>query len=650
MRELRGSSVPDSVQKVSIIIRTFNEEEHLPVLFDRLSEQDYRDFETIVVDSGSVDSTLAIAERRASRVVHISKDDFTFGYSLNRGIETASGSIIAIISAHAHPVSRDWLQKLIEPLRRDDTAMVFGRQEGASTSNFGESMDFARTFGLERKLLQLSNVFANNANSAIRRDLWEEHPFDEGLPGLEDAKWAKYWMEREYQVVYEPTASIYHIHNETWRQVRHRYSREGQAAKWIGLRRRRGIPLDMLLEVRSFIADLVFAARRGLLREKAVEIAKFRFAKLRGSCRGVWDGAKMSSPSYRQKLFFGNSYQAVVISGPRRASLEEAEIPHVKPSEVLVRVAYEGVCGTDLEVYNGTLGYFKTGLASYPIVPGHEMSGRISATGVRVTSLTEGDRVVVAPIQSCGECDSCESGRWVGCNERKEVGVIGRDGGYAEYMVTPARFVRKLPSALSLKEASLCEPMAVVLKGLDKLQNAWGTVDKRHECAVIGAGLIGRLSALVLAHRGHEVTVFDRNLDRLERCTKAGIKTQNDLSNLDEFDALVEATGAQDALRAVLNNSAPASTTLLLGMSYGQSSYDFENLVGYDKTIVGSVGSGFENFDQALELLQKIDTSMLIEKVLPLEGFQLAWRIASRGDALKVVLQVDPSLDEGGIS
>ncbi len=123
------------------------------------------------------------------------------------------------------------------------------------------------------------------------------------------------------------------------------------------------------------------------------------------------------------------------------------------------------------------------------------------------------------------------------------------------------------------------------------------------------------------------------------------LETEESLAQLDTFDAVVEATGAQEALRAVLHDSAASATILLLGMSYGASTFDFEQVVGYDKTIVGSVGSGHDDFEQAIELLQHIGTSTLIEKVLPMSEYQQAWQMARSGEALKVVLRVDSSLD-----
>jgi GT2 family glycosyltransferase len=138
----------------------------------------------------------------------------------------------------------------------DQNAMVYGRQLGGATSKFSESQDMRRTFGSKRTILKPPNFFANNANSAIRKDLWQQHPFDESLPGLEDIEWAKYWMEQGYRVVYEPEAAIYHIHEESWRQVRRRYYREALAARWIGIKHSWQALTTPFAEFNHMIADL----------------------------------------------------------------------------------------------------------------------------------------------------------------------------------------------------------------------------------------------------------------------------------------------------------------------------------------------------------------------------------------------------------
>jgi 2-desacetyl-2-hydroxyethyl bacteriochlorophyllide A dehydrogenase len=633
------------MSETTLVIRAYNEEAHLPALFDALERQTYRDFGVVVVDSGSVDRTREIALGRAQHVVRVRSEDFTFGYSLNVGIARGVGPYVAIVSAHTLPTDQRWLEHLVLPLADARTAMVYGRQIGREDSKFSERLDFDRTFGTQRRVLTPPGFFANNANAAIRRDLWEQHGFDEALPGLEDIAWAKYWMERDYKVYYEPTACIYHFHAETWEQVRHRYRREAIAARLMGLRDWRDVPREAWLQTNRFFADLAHAVREGRLGERGAEIARFRYEKLVGTISGFVDGRTMSSPAQRAMLFYDKPYAGVVIHGPGHASLDARAIPGMAPSEVLVRVAYVGICATDLEILDGTLGYYKSGMAKYPIVPGHEFSGTVAAVGARVNDVREGERVVVECIQGCGGCPACHRGNPIACQERREVGVIGRDGGYGEYMVTPARFLHRVPSGVTLKEACLCEPLAVVLKGLRRLECAWGSADPPRRCAVIGAGPIGHLAARLLASSGHSVTVFDRSPRRLEYFAGSMIQVDQELQHLNQFDGLVEATGDPDALHKILLHSGPGATILLLGLPYAQRDFSFEAIVGYDKTIVGSVGSAAEDFAVATETVGRIDTRPFLQSTFSLRSYQEAWAAARARTQLKVILRVDDSVD-----
>ena len=283
--------------EVSIVIRTLNEARHLPALLDGIGRQTVTDgVETIVVDSGSTDGTLDIARSRASKVETIAPADFTFGRSLNLGIRAATGRFVVIVSAHTRPAADTWLETLLKDLReRRDVALTYGRQVGAETSKFGETLDFDRFFGPAPRAID-DHFFANNANSAIRRELWTKHPFDEALPGLEDIAWARHWHAEGWAVTYAHGAPIHHIHEETWPQVRRRYYREGQAARWIGWLRRRDLPREVWGEFKWLCGDLAEAARRGALGAKLGEILRFRLNKVAGTVCGVWNGATTERP------------------------------------------------------------------------------------------------------------------------------------------------------------------------------------------------------------------------------------------------------------------------------------------------------------------------------------------------------------------
>ncbi len=634
--------------ETSIVVRTYNEARRLPALFEAFGQQRYTDFEVILVDSGSIDGSREIAAALGHRVIRISNHDFTFGYSLNVGIRVARGRFIAIVSAHTVPVDENWLARLVEPLRDADSAMVYGRQLGVRSSKFSEAEDFRRTFGEAPQVLRPPQFFANNANSAIRRDLWEQEPFDESLPGLEDIGWAKHWMERDHRVIYEPEAALYHIHEETWHQVRHRYYREAVAAHWIGVRSGWGAASEPFKEFGRAVTDLARSVRPGgnpaaqrlSVGARAREILQFRANKTYGTVRGLLDGAAMKSPAERQKFYFDDTSRAVVIHGANKASLDEVEVPELRPGEVLIRVAHVAVCATDLEIYSGRLGYYRNGMASYPITPGHEFSGHIAAVGTNVSKLSEGDAVVVECIQSCGVCAECAHGNHIGCPDRTEIGVFGRSGGYAEHAVAPARFVQKLAPGTDMRQAALIEPLAVNLKGLRRLFGGRPNGGSPGRCAVVGAGPLGHLCARILDLQGHRVRAFDRSPERLEFFTGTGVEVSESLEELADFPTVVEVTGNPEALDRVLHDSPAGADILLLGLPYAERRFSFENIAAYDKTVIGSVGSTGEDFSAAIRLLPELDLAAFTRHSAPLADYHKAWEMSRQPDVLKVM--IDP--------
>ncbi|MCC6472872.1 MAG: alcohol dehydrogenase catalytic domain-containing protein [Burkholderiales bacterium] len=623
--------------RASIVIRAFNEEKRIGRLLSLLRAQTLADHEVIVVDSGSFDATREIARSHGARLVEIDSRDFTFGYSLNVGIRAAGAAIVGIVSAHVEPLDERWLENLIAPFEDPRVAMSYGRQLGAPVSKLGERLDFTRTFGAQRLRIPPAALFANNANSAIRRALWERTPFDERLTGLEDIAWAQHWLAQGWSVIYEPAAAVRHIHEETWAQVHHRYYREALAARQIGMRRRADLPAEAARELWRLLGDLAAAARSGELRPRLREILLFRLHKARGTLKGLARAAGADTPGKGDEIYFDRDYRAVLVKGPRRASLVRVESVPPAPSEVLVRVAYVGVCGTDLEVAEGTLGYFHSGLAGYPIIPGHEFSGHVAASGARVEGLQPGDPVVVECIQSCHDCEPCRRGNFIACARRRELGVMRQDGAYAQYVRVPARFVHRLPRDTDMKKAALCEPLAVVLKGLRRLEKLLGAGGGAR-CAVVGGGAIGWLAAQVLQARGQAVTLIERDAARRALLEGLGMRTDGPPADLARYDAIIEATGDPSALQQAIAGSAPGCTLLLLGLPYARHEFSFEHIVAFDKAVIGSVGSGAADFAEAISLLPSLALDPLTEAVMPLEAFGEAWASFRRREKLKILL------------
>ena len=163
-------------QKVSIIVRTKNEERWIDKCLAAIAEQQHKNHEVIVVDNDSTDATVAKAKAFAVKLVNISQ--FRPGEALNIGIRASTGDVIVCLSAHCIPTGPDWLGNLITPLADANVAGVYGRQEPLPFSDPHDKRDLLTVFGLDRKEQQ-RDPFFHNANSAILRSTWEKFPFDE---------------------------------------------------------------------------------------------------------------------------------------------------------------------------------------------------------------------------------------------------------------------------------------------------------------------------------------------------------------------------------------------------------------------------------------------------------------------------------------
>lgn len=194
---------------VSIIIRSKNEQKWISSCLESIFRQTYKDFEIIIVDNCSTDRTLEKAKEFDVKVITIK--DFYPGLALNLGIRASIGDFITSISAHCIPVDEYWLEKLLSNFDDPEVAGVYGRQEPLTFTDDLDKRDLINVFGPEKRV-QRKDPFFHNANSMIRRDVWEKYPFDEGITNIEDRIWAKNILEAGYKIIYEPEASVYHYH------------------------------------------------------------------------------------------------------------------------------------------------------------------------------------------------------------------------------------------------------------------------------------------------------------------------------------------------------------------------------------------------------------------------------------------------------
>jgi rhamnosyltransferase len=304
----------------SILIRAYNEEKHIRRLLEGIQHQTLKDVEIILVDSGSTDSTVEIAEAMGARIVRITPEEFTFGRSLNYGIREAGSEYIVIASAHVYPVYPDWLAALLHPLLDQRVALSYGRQGGPASAKFSEKQIFQQWYPELGKLHQ-ETAFCNNANAAIRRSLWEQHPYDETLTGLEDLAWAKWARDQGYEISYVAEAEIVHIHEETPRGVFNRYRREAMAYKKIYPESHFSIYDFFRLAAANIASDLWHASQEHVLWKNLVSIFWFRIMQFHGTRLGHRESS-LITPQLREKFYYARGRK------PRAESKREVEPIH----------------------------------------------------------------------------------------------------------------------------------------------------------------------------------------------------------------------------------------------------------------------------------------------------------------------------------
>ena len=283
----------------SIIIRAYNEEEHLGKLLNGIQQQTIEEREIILVDSGSTDGTLEIAQRHPVKIVSIDSSEFTFGRSLNMGIAAASGRFMVIISAHCYPVYPDWLEQLLKPFENEQVAVSYGKQRGAGTNHYSEHQ-FFRTYFPDISQPDQGQPYTHNANAAVRKSLWEDHPYNEEVTGLEDLAWSSWAKEKGYSIAYVAEAEIIHIHSETFRQVHNRYRREAIAMRQILPESRFSVRNMISMFIRKSFSDLSQAARDRVLLREIWGILAFRFLQYLGTWQGYRYSGKIDQDLHKR--------------------------------------------------------------------------------------------------------------------------------------------------------------------------------------------------------------------------------------------------------------------------------------------------------------------------------------------------------------
>jgi 2-desacetyl-2-hydroxyethyl bacteriochlorophyllide A dehydrogenase len=321
--------------------------------------------------------------------------------------------------------------------------------------------------------------------------------------------------------------------------------------------------------------------------------------------------------------------RAVVYQGIGQIEVKDVPMPEVAADEVLIRVGYCGICGSDVEALH-------TGMYEPGLVIGHEFAGTVVAVGHEVTHWRAGDRVVVNDAIPCGACLPCREGRLDGCEDLTMVGVT-HDGGLAEYVKVVARGLHRLPDEVTLRQGALVEPLAVALHGVRRSR-----LEPGDRVLVMGAGPIGLLTlqcALLAGARALAVTEIDPT--RAELARRLGAVAVLDplrenvgvaLSGLTDGqgpDVIYICTGAPQPYRDAVSLVRKGGQIFVLGLCVEQVDADCMSVVLSDLCIEGSL-AGRAEFPAAVDFVAqaRVDVESLITHEITLEealkGFDLA--------------------------
>ncbi len=294
----------------SLIIRSYNEQKHIRKLLEGIQRQTvYSNTEIILVDSGSDDNTVSIAREYGVKIVNIKPEDFSFGRAINRGCKVAQGQFLLFASAHVYPLYTDWIEKMLQPFNDEKVALVYGRQLGCETSKFSEQQLFNKWFPASSNYDQPIS-FCNNANCTIRRDLWEQQPYDENLTGLEDLDWASKIQAKEYKIAYEALAPIVHVHDETFSRIKNRYRREALALKIIYPHERFSFFHFLKLTAANICSDSFHAIYDGIFLKNFTSIVGFRYMQFWGTYLG-YSQKRQPNETLRKRLYYPNELKRV---------------------------------------------------------------------------------------------------------------------------------------------------------------------------------------------------------------------------------------------------------------------------------------------------------------------------------------------------
>ncbi len=337
---------------------------------------------------------------------------------------------------------------------------------------------------------------------------------------------------------------------------------------------------------------------------------------------------------------------AAYYRGKKSFAVEQAQATDPGPGEAAIRVAYCGICGTDMHVYHGNMDA-RVGLNR---VIGHEMSGVVEAVGEGVDTVEPGQKVVVRPLDHCGECPACKRGHQHICQNLKFLG-LDTDGAMQEIWSVPAHTLHVLPDDLRMDHAALIEPVAVACHDvrLSDLQPG-------EDVVVIGGGPIGILVAMVARDAGGNVVISEVNPNRLAIAEKLGFDTINPIetdlvSTINArtgdkgADVVFEVSGTQPGVDAMTAVAATRARIVMVAIHAQKPQIDLFQFFWRELRLIGARVYEPEDYEKAIAVVASggVDADVVITDVSPLADIQAAFEALDRSPtAMKSLIEVGP--------
>ena len=331
--------------------------------------------------------------------------------------------------------------------------------------------------------------------------------------------------------------------------------------------------------------------------------------------------------------------------------MKELPIPEPAANEVRVKIAYSGICGTDLHIKKDEFP------AGYPVTIGHEFSGIIDALGSDVSDFQIGERVVAfTSARICGKCAFCRSGLYMLCSEKKGLGSF-INGSFAEYMVIPARCVLRIPENISFEEAALGEPLACTVRMAIEQCN----IKAGHYVYVAGPGPIGQIMAQLAKISGAHVTVAGttQDKDRLALAKQLGADETIDVLTEDVekraqeityghgYDIVFECSGNPAAADTCVSVLRKTGTFAQMGLYGKPVMKNMDTILFKESPIVFSYSSEPSSWEILFKLWRhnKLNVKPLISAIIPFDEWEKAFAMAENKEGYKILVKINDMPD-----